>query len=69
MIFWCWFIRSLNLCLGKPSPLESKLEVNSKQEEYDPKYEYFYNLSDSFKNQAVAIFNGFGDDDFFWTRA
>ena len=65
MIFWCWFIRSLNFCLGKPSPLESKLEVSSKQEEYDPKYEYFYNLSDSFKNQAEAIFNGFGDDDFF----
>ena len=57
--------RSLNLCLGKPSPLESKLEVSIKQEEYDPKYEYFYKLSDSFKNQAEAIFNGFGDDDFF----
>ena len=65
MIFWCWLIWSLNLCLGKPSPLESKLEVSRKQEEYDIKIEQLIQILDSFKSQAVAIFNGFGDGDFF----
>ena len=65
MIFWCWLIWSLNLCLGKPSPLESKLEVSRKQEEPDKNFEYLNQILDTFKSQAVAIFNGFGDGEFF----